>query len=137
MTFDRQLVSNGNPMEKVVGFSRAVRVGPYVSVGGTAPVGPDGRTVGLDDPAAQARQCFEIVRLALEEAGAGLENVVRTRVILTDIAHWKAVIDVRKEYFRVVRPVDTIMAVAGFVNPEWLVEIEADAIIENWGSPSV
>ena len=137
MTYDRQLVSNGNPMEKVVGFSRAVRVGPYVSVGGTAPVGLDGRTVGLDDPAAQARQCFEIVRLALEEAGAGLENVVRTRVILTDIAHWKAVIDVRKEYFRVVRPVDTIMAVAGFVNPEWLVEIEADAIIENWGSPSV
>ena len=129
MRYDRQLISNGNPMEAVVGFSRAVRVGPYISIGGTAPVGPDGKTVGIGDAAAQARQCLEIIESALEQAGSGLQDVVRTRVILTNIDDWKAVIDVRKEYFRDVRPVDTIMAVTRFVNPEWLVEFEADAVM--------
>lgn len=133
MKFDRELISNGNPMEAVVGFSRAVRVGPFITVGGTAPVDPDGRTVGVGDVAAQARQCIEIIRSALEQAGSGLHDVVRTRVILTDIDDWKAVIDVRKAYFRDIRPVDTIMAIDRFVNPEWLVEFEADAIIGDWG----
>jgi len=132
MTFDRELISNGNPMEAIVGFSRAVRVGPFISVGGTAPVGADGKTVGIGDVAAQTRQCIEIIKAALEQAGSGLRDVVRTRIILTDIENWKAAIDVRKEYLRDVRPVDTIMAVVRFVNPEWLVEIEADAIIEDW-----
>ena len=133
MTFDRQLVSNGNPMEKIVGFSRAVRVGPFVSVGGTAPVDAHGKTVGVGDAAIQARQCLEVIKLALEDAGSGLKDVVRTRVILTNIEDWNEVIEVRKEYFRDVQPVDTIMAVSRFVNPEWLVEFEADAIIERWG----
>ncbi len=132
MNFDRELISNGNPMEAIVGFSRAVRVGPYISIGGTAPVGPDGKTVGIGDVAAQTRQCLEIIRQALEQAGSGLQDVVRTRVILTNIDDWKAAIDVRKEYFRDVRPVDTIMAVTRFVNPEWLVELEADAVITGW-----
>ena len=132
----RVLVSNGNPMEMVVGFSRAVRVGPYVSVGGTAPVGPDGKTVGVGDPAAQARRCLEIIREALERSGACLGDVVRTRVLLTNIEDWKAVIDVRAEYFADVRPVDTIMQVSGFVNPEWLVEFEADAIISDQTPPT-
>jgi enamine deaminase RidA (YjgF/YER057c/UK114 family) len=136
MGYDRQLVSNGNPMEKIVGFSRAVRVGPYVSIGGTAPVGPDGKTVGVGDAAAQARQCLEIIKAALQDAGAGLGDVVRTRVLLTDIGDWRDVIDVRKEYFRDVQPVDTIMAVSGFVNPEWLVEFEVDAVIaDRTGEP--
>lgn len=125
----RQLISNGNPMEEIVGFSRAVRVGPYISVGGTAPVGGDGKTVGIDDPAAQARQCLEIIKAALEQAGSGLHDVVRTRVLLTRIEDWQAVIDVRAEYFRDIRPVDTIMQVSRFVNPEWLVEFEVDAIV--------
>lgn len=129
MTYRRQLISNGNPMEAVVGFSRAVRVGPYIAIGGTAPVDADGNTVGIGDVAAQTRQCIEIIKLALEQAGSGLQDVVRKRVLLTDIDNWKAAIDVRKEYFRDVRPVDTIMAVSRFVNPEWLVELEADAII--------
>lgn len=133
MIYDRELISNGNPMEAVVGFSRAVRVGPFVSIGGTAPVDRDGNTVGVGDVALQTRQCLEIIKAALESAGAGLGDVVRTRVILTDITTWKAAIDVRKEYFRDVRPVDTIMAVDRFVNPEWLVEIEADAVIAGWG----
>jgi len=132
MTFDRELISNGNPMEKVVGFSRAVRVGPFVSVGGTAPVDADGKTVGVGDVAAQTRQCIEIIKAALEQAGSGLHDVMRTRIILTDIDNWKAAIDVRKAYFRDVRPVDTIMAIDQFVNPEWLVELEADAIIGGW-----
>lgn len=131
----RVLVSNGNPMEKVVGFSRAVRVGPYVSVGGTAPVGPDGKTVGVGDPAAQARRCLEIIQEGLERSGACLGDVVRTRVLLTHIENWKAVIDVRAGYFADVRPVDTIMEVAGFVNPEWLVEFEVDAIISDQTPP--
>ncbi len=129
MKYDRELISNGNPMETVVGFSRAVRVGPYISVGGTAPVGPDGKTVGVGDVAAQTRQCIEIIKQALEQAGSGLHDVVRTRIILTNINDWKAAIDVRKEYFQDVRPVDTIMAIDRFVNPEWLIEIEADAVI--------
>ena len=129
MNFDRELISNGNPMERIVGFSRAVRVGPFISIGGTAPVDADGNTIGLDDISAQTRQCIEVIKAALEQAGSGLHHVVRTRVILTDIDNWKAAIDVRKEYFREIRPVDTIMAVDRFVNPEWLIELEADAVI--------
>ena len=89
----------------------------------------------MGDVAAQTRQCLEIIKSALESAGASLRDVVRTRVILTNIEDWKASIEVRKEYFRDVRPVDTIMAIDRFVNPEWLVEYEADAIISNWGNP--
>lgn len=131
----RTLVSNGNPMEKIVGFSRAVRVGPYISVGGTAPVGPDGKTVGVGDPAAQARRCLEIIQDALERADAKLEDVVRTRVLLTRIEDWEAVIKVRAEFFGGIRPVDTIMQVSKFVNPEWLVEFEVDAVISDGRSP--
>lgn len=125
---ERELISNGNPMEDVVGFSRAVRVGPFISIGGTAPVDENGKTVGIGDPAAQARRCIEIIKDALERAGSGLHDVVRTRVILTNIDDWKTVIDVRAEYFREIKPVDTIMQVTRFVNPEWLVEFEADAV---------
>ena len=132
MTYRRQLISNGNPMEEIVGFARAVRVGPYISIGGTAPVGPEGETVGIGDAAKQAERCFEIAGDALARAGSGWHDVVRTRLLLTNIDDWKAAIDVRKEYFRDVRPVDTIMAVDRFVNPEWLVELEADAVIANW-----
>ncbi len=132
MAYDRKLISNGNPMEAIVGFSRAVRVGPYITVGGTAPVRLDGRTVGIGDVGAQTRRCIEIIEDALKQAGSGLQDVVRTRVILTDIDRWKEAIDVRKEFFQSSRPVDTIMAVTRFVNPEWLVEMEADAVIAGW-----
>jgi enamine deaminase RidA (YjgF/YER057c/UK114 family) len=131
----RTLVSNGNPMEKVVGFSRAVKVGPYVSVGGTAPVGRDGKTVGVGDPSAQARRCLEIIAEALQRAGASLRDVVRTRILLTRIEDWEAVIKVRAEYFAEIRPVDTIMQVTRFVNPEWLVEFEVDAVISDGAPP--
>lgn len=127
----RQPISNGNPMEDVVGFSRAVRVGPYISIGGTAPVDTDGKTVGVGDPAAQAERCFEIAGDALERAGSGWHDVVRTRLILTNIDDWKAVVDVRKKFCREAKPVDTIMAVSRFVNPEWLVEIEVNAVVSD------
>ena len=126
---DRQLVSNGNPMEEIVGFSRAVRVGPYIAVGGTAPVDSEGKTVGIGDVHMQTTRCFEIIEAALIAAGSGLKDIVRTRVILTNIDNWKAAIEARKAYCRESRPVDTIMAINRFVNPEWLVEIEVDAVI--------
>lgn len=128
---ERQLVLNGNPMEEIVGFARAVRVGPFIAIGGTAPVDADGQTVGIGDAAVQARRCLEIIRDALKRAGSGLEDVVRTRVLLTRIEDWKAVIDVRAEYFREVKPVDTIMQVNRFVNPDWLVEFEVDAVMKD------
>ena len=116
-------------METVVGFCRAVRVGPYISVGGTAPVDAEGKTVGINDPAAQARRCLEIIKEALEKAGATLDDVVRTRVMLKRIEDWQAVARVRAAYFRDIRPVDTVVQVTGFIDPEWLVELEADAVI--------
>ena len=125
----RKLISNGNPLENIIGFSRAVRVGNYISVGGTAPVDEQGKTVGVGDPAVQTMRCIEIIRDALERAGSGLEDVIRTRIILTNIEDWEKVIQVKATYFKDIKPVDTVMQVTRFINPEWLVEIEADAIV--------
>lgn len=125
----RQNILMGTPNEELIGFSRAVRVGPFVSVGGTAPIGEHGETVGVGDVEAQARRCFDIVAEALAKAGASLDDVIRTRMILTDIEDFKRVAKVRKKYVGHVKPVDTIMAITSFVNPEWLIEIEADAVI--------
>jgi enamine deaminase RidA (YjgF/YER057c/UK114 family) len=124
----RQLVSSGSPFEPRVGMSRAVRVGSWVSVSGTAPL-RDGRTVGVGDPAAQARRCLEIIAAALEQAGASLEDVVRTRTLLTRIDDWDAVTRVHGEVFGAIRPANTVMQVVRFIDPEWLVEFEVDAII--------
>ena len=129
MAHNRNLISNGNPMEAIVGFSRAVRVGQFIAVGGTAPVDKDGNTVGVGDVFLQTKQCFEIITAALEDAGSGLHDIVRTRVILTNIDDWKQAIEARKAYCQDARPVDTIMAINRFVNPEWLVEIEVDAVV--------
>jgi enamine deaminase RidA (YjgF/YER057c/UK114 family) len=126
---ERKLISSGSPYEKIIGFSRAVRVGPFVTVGGTAPIGPDGKTVAPGDAGAQAGRCLEIIQQALEKAGASLEDVVRTRVMLKRIEDWREVARVRAEYFRDIRPVDTVVQVTGFIDPEWLVELEADAVI--------
>jgi enamine deaminase RidA (YjgF/YER057c/UK114 family) len=102
-----------------------------VSVSGTAPIGPDRKTVGLGDPSAQARRCLEIIRSALEGAGSSLLDVVRTRIYLTRISDWEKVAEVHGEFFRDVRPASTIIQVARFIDPEWLVEIEADAVVES------
>jgi enamine deaminase RidA (YjgF/YER057c/UK114 family) len=108
-----------------------VRVGCIVTVAGTAPLGPDGRNVGCGDAAAQARRCLEIIATALESAGAGLQHVVRTRILLTRIEDWQTVATVHGEFFRDIRPVNTIMQVSRFIDPEWLVEIEADAVLDD------
>lgn len=127
----RKLVSSGSPYEPTVGISRAVRVGSLVTVAGTAPIGTDGRTVGVGDAAAQARRCIEIIGRALEEAGASLGQVVRTRILLTRIGDWEVVARVHGDFFRDIRPANTIMEVSRFIDPDWLVEIEADAMIES------
>ena len=126
---ERQNVLLGTPNEELVGFSRAVRVGPFISVGGTAPIGDDGETVGIGDVGAQTRRCFEIIRTALEGAGAGLSDEVRTRMLLTDASDFGIVAAVRKEFVGEFKPVDTIVEVSGFVNSDWLIEVEADAVV--------
>src|SRR5688572_2861900 len=126
----RQLVSSGSPYEPRVGTSRAVRVGSIIAVSGTAPLGPDGKTLGKGDPAAQARRCLEIIKAALEQAGSSLDQVVRTRTLLTRIDDWQAVAAVHGEYFGAIRPANTIMQVTRFIDPDWLIEFEADAVVE-------
>jgi enamine deaminase RidA (YjgF/YER057c/UK114 family) len=125
----RTLVPSASPYAPIIGFSRAVRVDNFISVGGTAPINKDGKTIGLNDPAAQTRQCLETIKAALEDAGASLDDVVRTRILLTRIEDWEHVAKVRGEYFKDIRPVDTVVEVSRFINPEWLVEIEVDAVI--------
>jgi enamine deaminase RidA (YjgF/YER057c/UK114 family) len=124
----RQSVSSGSPYEPMIGISRAVRIGQVIAVSGTAPIGQDGKTVGVGDPAAQARRCFEIVKQALEKLGASLDDVIRARVFLTRIGDWKVVAEVHGEYFRGVRPASTFVQVSRFVDPDWLVEVEVDAV---------
>jgi enamine deaminase RidA (YjgF/YER057c/UK114 family) len=125
----RQSVSTGSPYEPIVGISRAVRIGNAVSVAGTAPLGPDGKTVGRGDAAAQARRCLEISQTALEQVGASLSDVIRTRILLTRIEDWRAVAEVHGDFFRDIRPVNTIVQVSRFIDPDWLVEIEVDAVV--------
>ena len=126
----RKLVSSGSPYEPKVGISRAVRCGRLIAVSGTAPLGPDGRTVASGDPAAQARRCLQIISAALEQAGASLRDVIRTRTLLVRIEDWQAVAAVHGEFFSEIRPANTIMQVSRFIDPEWLVEFEADAVID-------
>lgn len=126
----RQLISSGSPYEPRVGISRAVRVGSIIAVSGTAPLGPDGHTLGKGDPAAQARRCLEIIKDALQRAGTSLDQVVRTRTLLTRIEDWQAVAAVHGEFFGTIRPANTIMQVSRFIDPDWLVEFEADAVVD-------
>jgi len=126
---ERKSVSTGSPYEPIVGISRAVRIGNVIAVAGTAPLDASGRTVGKGDPAAQARRCFEISLEALEQLGASRSDVIRTRIILTRIEDWKAVAEVHGQVFRDVRPVNTIMQVTRFVDPDWLIETEVDAVV--------
>jgi enamine deaminase RidA (YjgF/YER057c/UK114 family) len=125
---DKVRVSSGSPFEATIGFSRAVRVGDRVLVAGTAPIWPDGSCP--DDAGEQARRCFEIIEAALSEAGAGLQHVVRTRMFITSAADADAVGDAHGAFFADVRPVATMIVVAGLLDGRWRVEIEAEAIVD-------
>ena len=126
---ERQKVSSGSPYEPVIGFSRAVRAGHHVSVGATAPIMPDGGESPAD-AYGQAKRCLEIVVGALQEAGATVDDVVRTRCFLTDLEEWEDVARAHGEVFAAVRPASTFVGVGSFIEPRWKVEIEADAIVD-------
>ena len=125
----RRNVSSGAPWEATVGYSRAVRVGNIVEVAGTTAVDAEGRVVGAGSPYTQARFALEKIGAALAQAGAGFEDVIRTRIFVTDISRWEEVGLAHGEVFRGVRPASTLVAVASLVRPDLLVEIEATAVV--------
>jgi len=126
----RKLVSSGSYLEPEIGFSRAVRVGNVIAVAGTAPIAEGGGTATPGDVYGQTVRCLEIIKAAVEDAGGRLENVVRTRVMLTEIETWQDAARAHGTFFGEIRPACTFVEVSKFIDPAWLVELEADCVLE-------
>jgi len=125
----RKNISSGSSLEKTIGFSRAVRIENILSVSGTAPISADGTTLHIDDLYNQAKTCLQIMKKAIEDAGGQIENVIRTRIYLKNINEWKKAAKAHSKFFSEIRPACTFVEVSRFIDPEWLIEIEADCII--------
>jgi enamine deaminase RidA (YjgF/YER057c/UK114 family) len=126
----RKRISSGSQYEQPIGFSRAVRVGPWIAVGGTAPIADDGTTAHPGDVYAQTKRCLEIMLRAIEACGGTAEQVIRTRVMVVDIATWKDAARAHGEVFGEIRPACTFVQVSRFIDASWLVETEADCYLE-------
>lgn len=126
---DRINISSGSPFEEPIGFSRAVRIGKILAVSGTAPLATDGKTAHLGDVYQQTRRCIEIMSAAIALGGGELKDVIRTRILLTDISQWKEAARAHGEIFKDIKPACTFVEVSRFINPEWLVETEADCVM--------
>lgn len=125
----RQNISSGGPWEEVVGYSRAVRIGNIVAVSGTTAAQPDGTVYGGDDAYQQAYRAFEIAERALREAGAARDDVIRTRMFVTDITRWEEFSRAHGDFFREARPASTMVEVRRLMTPEMLIEVEVDAVL--------
>jgi enamine deaminase RidA (YjgF/YER057c/UK114 family) len=135
MNDGRTSVSSGSPFEAQIGFTRGVRVGNLAAISGTAPIGEDGMTAGVGDVRAQTRRCLELIQVAIEGLGGSLADVFRTRIYLTDSSVWPEAAEVHCEFFGAIRPASTCVEVSALLNPDWLVEIEADAWIPSEPAP--
>ena len=125
-----QRVFSGSPWEKTVGYCRALKAGNHIFVSGTAPVAEDGKTFAPGDAYAQTKRCFEIIESALDKAGASMSDVVRTRMYVVDISRWEEVGRAHGEIFAEHPPVTTMVEISKLIDPEMLVEVEVDAIIQ-------
>ena len=132
----RQNISSGSPFEKPIGFSRAVRIGERIVVSGTAPIATDGTTAHPGDMYAQTLRCLEIIREAIEKAGGGLGDVIRTRVYLADAERWQDAASAHGKIFGDIRPACTFVEVKRLIDPDWLVEIEAECVVSGEGASS-